>query len=64
MPKFKVKVADDQGLMLYDEWMEAAQPKEACGKAMADAGTADVAKTGEQMVSGLVPPITMDVIAS
>ncbi len=60
MPKFKVMVADDQGHTIYDEWIEAVGPKEACGKAIADAGMADVAKTGEQMVNGLVPPFTMD----
>ncbi|MGI3903096.1 MAG: hypothetical protein ACRYGP_30390 [Janthinobacterium lividum] len=48
MPKFKVMVADDQGHTLYDEWIEAAGPKEACAIAVADAGTADVAETEEQ----------------
>ena len=48
MPKFNVMVADDQGHTLYDEWIEASGPKEACAIAIADAGTADVAKTEEQ----------------
>jgi hypothetical protein len=48
MPKFKVSVTDDQGHMLYNEWIEAAGPMEACKKAVADAGTADVAESEEQ----------------
>ncbi len=48
MPKFKVMMADDQGRTLYDEWIEAAGPREACAIAIADAGTADVAETEEQ----------------
>ncbi len=59
MPKFKVMVADDQGHTLYDEWIEAAGPKDACGKAIADAGTAEVAESEEQsdpvMLSRSVP---------
>ena len=45
MPKFKVMVADEQGHTLYDEWIEAADPKEACAKATVDAGTVDVAES-------------------
>ncbi|MGI3902467.1 MAG: hypothetical protein ACRYGP_16935 [Janthinobacterium lividum] len=48
MPKFNVKVADDQGHTLYDEWIEAAEPREACAIAVSDAGTADVAESEEQ----------------
>ncbi len=48
MPKFKVMVADDQGHTLYDEWIEATGPMEACGQAIADAKTAEVAETEEQ----------------
>ena len=48
MPKFKVMVADDQGHTLYDKWIEAAGPKEACAIAIADAGTADAAEAEEQ----------------
>ena len=49
MPKFKVAVSDEQGHTLYDVWIEAAGPMEACTKAVADAGTADVAGSGEQL---------------
>ena len=49
MPKFKVAVTDDAGHMLYDEWIEAPGPMEACAKAVSDAGTADVAESEEQM---------------
>ena len=45
MPKFKIAVTDDAGHMLYDEWIEAAGPMEACAKAVSDAGTADVAES-------------------
>ena len=48
MPQFRITVTDDQGQTLYDEWIEAAGPKEACAKALADAGTADVAESEEQ----------------
>ena len=41
MPKFQVTVADEAGHKLYDESIEAADPSEACAKAMADAKTAD-----------------------
>ena len=49
MPKFKITVADDQGHMLYDEWIEASGPMQACAKAMADASTADVADSDEPL---------------
>jgi hypothetical protein len=49
MPKFKVSVTDDQGHSLYDEWIEAAGPMEACTKAVSDAQTADVADSEEQL---------------
>ena len=45
MSKVKVTVTDDRGHTLYDEWIEAAGPKEACGLAIADAGTSDVAES-------------------
>ncbi len=48
MPKFKVMVADSQGHTLYDEWIEAADLREACAIAIANAGTADAAETEEQ----------------
>lgn len=60
MPKFQVTVTDEAGHRLYDESIEAVGPMEACAKAVADAGTADVAETEEQMDGGLVPPYTMD----
>ena len=50
MPKFKVMVADETGQTLYDEWIEALGPMEACGQAIADAKTAEVAETEEQAV--------------
>ena len=59
MPKFKVTVADEAGNKLYDETIEAPGPMEACAKAVADAKTADVAESEEQLDS-LVPPYTMD----
>ena len=49
MPKFKITVTDDAGHMLYDEWIEARGPMEACAKAISDAGTADVAESVEQL---------------
>ena len=60
MPKFKVTVSDDAGSCLYDEWIDAVGPMEACTKAVADAKTADVAESEEPMDRGLVPPFTMD----
>ncbi len=60
MPKFQVTVADEAGHKLYDETIEASGPMEACAKAVADAQTANVADTEEQMEPGLVPPYTMD----
>lgn len=60
MPKFQVTVTDEAGHRLYDESIEAVGPMEACAKAVADAGTADVAETEEQMDGGLVPPYTMN----
>lgn len=60
MPKFQVTVADEAGHKLYDETIEAPGPMEACAKAVADAGTADVAETEEQLDGGPVPPYTMD----
>ncbi len=48
MPKFKIAVTDDQGHTLYDEWIEAEGPMEACRKAIMDAGTAEVAESEEQ----------------
>ena len=60
MPKFQVTVTDEAGHRLYDESIEAAGPMEACAKAVADARTADVAETEEQMDGGLVPPYAMD----
>lgn len=60
MPKFQVTVADEAGHKLYDETIEASGPMEACAKAVADAGTADVAESEEQMGGELVPPFTMD----
>ncbi len=60
MPKFQVTVADEAGHKLYDETIEASGPLEACAKAVADAQTANVADTEEQMDQGLVPPYTMD----
>ncbi len=62
MPKFKVMVADEQSHTLFDEWIEAAGPMEACAKAIADAQTADVAETEEQidplMVAGVASHTT------
>ena len=49
MPKFKVAVTDVQGHTLYDEWIEAVGPMQACTKAVADAGTADVTESEEQL---------------
>ncbi|MGI3899786.1 MAG: hypothetical protein ACRYGP_17640 [Janthinobacterium lividum] len=45
MPKFKITVTDDDGQLLYDEWIDASGPPEACRKAIVDAGTADVAES-------------------
>ena len=60
MPKFQVTIADEAGHKLYDETIEAPGPMEACAKAAADAKTADVAESEEQMDSGIMPPFTMD----
>ena len=49
MPKFQVTVTDDAGHKLYDESIEASGPMQACAKAVADAGTADVAESEEQL---------------
>lgn len=49
MPKFKVTVADEAGHRLYDETIEAPGPLEACAKAAADARTADVAESEENL---------------
>ena len=57
MPKFQVTVSDEAGHKLYDESIEAIGPMEACAKAVADAKTADVAETEEQMDGGLVPAL-------
>ena len=47
MPKFKITVADDQGHLLYDEWIAALGPMDACAKAIVDSQTADVADSEE-----------------
>ena len=49
MPKFKFAVTDEQGHVLYDEWIEAAGLIEACSKAAADAATVDDAETEGQL---------------
>ena len=49
MPKFQVTIADEAGHKLYDESIDASGPMEACAQAVADAKTADVAETEEQM---------------
>ncbi len=55
MPKFQVTVTDEAGHKLYEETIEASGPIEACAKAVADAKTADVAETEEQMDPAMLP---------